>query len=140
MRRSVTASGPSGLSGQTTPDVQQSQRGHGHVFGADALTENDATRSQNRDSDADQGPDPADTNPSDMREDTSRPKAQVEVLRLAGMGTELAGITLVFMGVGYLVDSVRGHETGYAAAFGTLIGFTLGMIRFIRDVRKITED
>ncbi len=106
------------------------------------MKENDSapSLSHHRDSDADPSPDAADAHPRPEREDSSRSKTQSGVLRLAGLGTELAGITLAFMGVGYLVDSVRGHDTGYATALGTLIGFTLGMIRFIREVRKITED
>jgi F0F1-type ATP synthase assembly protein I len=71
---------------------------------------------------------------------TPRTQAQLGVLRLAGLGTELAGFTLVFLGIGYFVDSIGRHDTGWATAFGTLIGFTLGMIRFIRQVRKINED
>ena len=59
--------------------------------------------------------------------------------RLAGLGAELAGVTVVFMAAGYLVDSLRGHQTGYATAAGTLIGFLLGMVRFIRDVRDVID-
>jgi F0F1-type ATP synthase assembly protein I len=62
------------------------------------------------------------------------------VLRFAGLGTELATYTLVCAGIGYLIDSARGHEKSYVTAFGTLIGFTLGMVRFIREVRKNIGD
>jgi F0F1-type ATP synthase assembly protein I len=61
-------------------------------------------------------------------------------MRLLGLGTELAGFTLIFLGAGYFVDSVRAHQTPYATAFGTMIGFTLGMIRFILQVNKIAEE
>lgn len=58
------------------------------------------------------------------------------VFRFLGLGSELAGFTLVFAGVGYAIDSTRGHSKPYATAFGALIGFTFAMVRFIQQVRR----
>lgn len=55
-------------------------------------------------------------------------------LRNVGLGMELAAFTLVFTGVGYWIDSSGDHEKPLATALATLVGFTLGMIRFIRQV------
>ena len=53
-------------------------------------------------------------------------------MKFAGMGIELASFTLGLAGIGYLIDSRRGHATPYAFAFGALIGFGYGMFRFIQ--------
>jgi F0F1-type ATP synthase assembly protein I len=58
------------------------------------------------------------------------------VLRFATLGTELAAFTLSGTAVGYFLDSARGHGKPYATALGTLIGFVLGMVRFIRIAMK----
>ncbi len=57
-------------------------------------------------------------------------------LRLAGLGMELAAFTLVMTGIGYWIDSHRQHEKPYYTAAGTLIGFVLGMIRFIIQAKN----
>lgn len=62
------------------------------------------------------------------------------VFRLVGLGTELAGFTVVMLGIGYAIDSAFGHATRFATAAGALLGFTLGMVRFIRNVRRLNED
>ena len=59
---------------------------------------------------------------------------------MIGLGTELAGFTLVLTGIGYWIDAARQHETPYASAAGALIGFVLGMIRFIvQSTRDASE-
>ena len=52
-------------------------------------------------------------------------------VRLAGMGMELAGITLAGMAIGYAIDRVIGSAVGWGVAGGLLVGFTLAMVRFI---------
>ncbi len=58
------------------------------------------------------------------------------MFRLVGLGTELSAFTLTVAGIGYWIDSARGHERFYATAAGAVIGFILGMIRFIREALK----
>lgn len=53
-------------------------------------------------------------------------------MRLTGAGLELAFIGLVFGGIGSLVDKAASLERPIGLAFGGLIGFGLGMFRFIR--------
>ncbi len=116
------------------------------------MTENDSSRTENHST----HPDPIppreyDSAPPETSDAAKRGSAAMQgsplshhprssVMRLLGLGTELAGFTIVVMGIGYAVDSARGHETRYATALGALIGFTLGMIRFIRNVRSLNED
>ncbi len=52
-------------------------------------------------------------------------------LKMVGLGMELAASTLVMTGIGAWIDSVRQHETPYGAAAGALIGFVMGMTRFV---------
>ncbi len=59
-------------------------------------------------------------------------------LRFAGLGIELATSTLLFAGIGYLVDWMLALPKSYATAAGTLVGFTIGMIRFIQQALKGT--
>ena len=49
-------------------------------------------------------------------------------------------LLLLFAGIGYLVDRFLGLQQSYATAAGTLIGFTIGMIRFIQQALKGAED
>ncbi|MGV3484025.1 MAG: hypothetical protein ACO1RT_06390 [Planctomycetaceae bacterium] len=51
--------------------------------------------------------------------------------RFAGAGFELAGISLVFGLVGYAIDRSMGNTRQLATAFAALIGFSLGLLRFI---------
>jgi hypothetical protein len=53
-----------------------------------------------------------------------------------GLGTELAGFTLVFAGFGHLVDWASELPKPYGTALGALIGFSLGMARFIWQVTQ----
>ena len=71
-----------------------------------------------------------------MNDDPSIPGSSRPWLRFVGLGMELATFTLVPMGIGYWIDSGRQHETPYATAAGALIGFVLGMIRFVVQVTK----
>jgi F0F1-type ATP synthase assembly protein I len=78
----------------------------------------------------------ADGKPVD--EDGASPKAswnQSKVFRFVGMGTELAGFTLVVAGLGYLLDRIGQNPKPYGTALGALIGFSLGMVRFIQQAR-----
>ena len=113
------------------------------------MSENDSSSPQELDSELDSGCETTEAggDPESIESPSGRSEdrhvglsTQTQVLRLAGLGTELAGITLAFLGLGYVVDSALGNDTGYATALATLIGFTLGMIRFILQVRKINED
>jgi len=59
---------------------------------------------------------------------------------VAGMGFELAGTTVLLAGAGHLVDRYFGGERGIGFAVGGLIGFGLGMFRFIlKALRQIEE-
>lgn len=61
-------------------------------------------------------------------------------MRFAGLGMELATFTLVMAGLGYWLDTHRQHATLYGTAAGAFIGFTLGMIRFIRQAMQSMDD
>jgi F0F1-type ATP synthase assembly protein I len=63
-------------------------------------------------------------------------KSRAVVYRFLGLGSELSGFTLVFAGLGYLIDSASEFPKPYATAGGALIGFVLGMARFIYQVRS----
>jgi len=71
-----------------------------------------------------------------MNDDPSSTGSSRPWLRFVGLGMELATFTLVLTGIGYWIDSARQHQTPYAAAAGALIGFVLGMIRFIVQATK----
>ncbi|TWU26657.1 hypothetical protein Pla52o_05100 [Novipirellula galeiformis] len=53
-----------------------------------------------------------------------------------GLGMELAGVTLLFAGIGYWIDSWRGHVVMYATALSTMVGFGFAMARFIVKVSR----
>ncbi|OYP34708.1 AtpZ/AtpI family protein [Rhodopirellula sp. MGV] len=53
-------------------------------------------------------------------------------LRLTGAGLELAFVATLFGGIGAVVDRAVGSERPLGLAMGGLVGFSLGMIRFIR--------
>ena len=57
-------------------------------------------------------------------------------MRFAGLGMELAGYTVALMGIGYAIDTNRGHVKPLCTAIGTLIGFSFGMFRFIQQASK----
>lgn len=59
---------------------------------------------------------------------------------VAGMGFELAGTTVVFAGIGHLVDRYCGVDRSIGFAIGGLIGFGIAMFRFIlKALRQIEE-
>ena len=74
--------------------------------------------------------------PQDSHRKQSSSWNQSAVFRFIGMGTELAGFTLFVAGVVYVIDSFSESPKPYGTAFGALIGFTLGMVRFIRQARQ----
>lgn len=69
-------------------------------------------------------------------DDAGRPAA----LRMAGLGLELAGSTLAMAGLGYVIDTARGHQTPYATIAAALVGFSLGMYRLISIAIKSLDD
>ena len=77
--------------------------------------------------------DPTDIDPS---EPVRLYRDRRPVWRFIGLGSELAGFTLVSAGVGHLLDNGLQNPKPYATALAALAGFTIGMIRFIYQVRK----
>ncbi|WP_442507562.1 AtpZ/AtpI family protein [Novipirellula sp. SH528] len=73
--------------------------------------------------------DKVDVTPGPVAEDDANGDAVW--LRFVGLGMELAGITLLFAGVGYWIDAWRNHDQMYATALSTMVGFGLAMTRFI---------
>ena len=63
----------------------------------------------------------------------------MQAMRFIGLGTELAVFTLIFAGLGYVVDSTFQLQKSYATAAGTLVGFTFGMVRFIQQALKAAK-
>ena len=61
-------------------------------------------------------------------------------MKLAGLGMELAGSTLVLAGAGHLVDRYRGKADGIGVAIGAFLGFGLGMFRFIQKALQHLQD
>lgn len=57
-------------------------------------------------------------------------------MRLAGLGMELAAMTLGTMAIGYAIDRYRAAGDSYATAAAALIGFAAGMLRFIQRARQ----
>ncbi|MCG8652074.1 MAG: AtpZ/AtpI family protein, partial [Pirellulales bacterium] len=60
------------------------------------------------------------------------PRSQKPWGKLAGLGMELAGSTLGLGAVGYLVDWYWNTPNSLGVAIGALLGFALGMFRFIQ--------
>lgn len=52
-------------------------------------------------------------------------------LRFVGAGFELAGITLLFVLIGVGFDKWHGNARHLGTALGSMLGFSLGMVRFI---------
>jgi len=52
-------------------------------------------------------------------------------MRFVGAGLELSGISLLFAAVGFGLDRWLGDDRLIATAIAVLVGFTLGMIRFV---------
>ena len=95
-----------------------------------------------RDNQAAPDGEPADEEPVDeepVEEDRVSPASpwnQSAVFRFVGLGTELAGFTLVCAGQGYLMDQIGQNPKPYGTALGAMIGFSLGMVRFIQQARN----
>ena len=60
-------------------------------------------------------------------------------IRLSGAGLELAFITVVFGAIGAAIDRHLQSARPICSAIGGLLGFTLGMIRFIRLATSISN-
>ena len=73
--------------------------------------------------------------PTRFSQQTGRPW-----LRLTGAGMELAGTMLVFGAVGYAIDRRLGAAQHLAVALFGLVGFTVGMYRFIRLAMAISHE
>ena len=52
-------------------------------------------------------------------------------LRFVGAGFELAAITLLFVSIGIGFDKWHGNARHLGTALGSMLGFSLGMVRFI---------
>lgn len=61
-------------------------------------------------------------------------------IRLTGAGLELAMVAIVFGAIGYAIDHLVGSERQFFAALVGLLGFALGMIRFIRLAMAVSAD
>lgn len=72
----------------------------------------------------------------DQESEARSRKRRATVFQFIGLGSELATFTLVGTGIGYAIDAASDNAKPLATAGATLIGFTLGMIRFIGQVRK----
>ena len=57
-------------------------------------------------------------------------------LQLASLGMELAGATLGMAAVGGMIDWYRDQPLGIGVAFGALVGFGFGMLRFIQKAMQ----
>ncbi len=60
-------------------------------------------------------------------------------MRLSGAGLELAAITLVLGAIGAFLDRKLMLEKPLCSAAGGLVGFTLGLIRFIRLASSLSD-
>lgn len=81
--------------------------------------------------------DPTTDSPSGSPKPVKESKAW---MRFAGLGMELASYTVALMAIGYAIDSSRGHVKPLCTAFGTLIGFSFGMFRFIQRASKASSE
>ena len=102
------------------------------------MTDNVPAPPEAEDPDADRPSERSDAAPTDPQ--PGKLPFKPEVLRLVGLGTELAGFTLVTMALAYGLASALSLDTRLATALGALIGFTLGMVRFIRSVTSLGND
>lgn len=69
----------------------------------------------------------------------SAPSRSPVWIRLSGAGLELAFITIVFGAIGAAIDRHLQSARPICSAIGGLLGFTLGMIRFIRLATSISN-
>lgn len=75
--------------------------------------------------------------PSESKPDVTNRPPETWV-RLSGAGMELALITIAFGAAGALADHQLDLQRPITSATGGLVGFTLGMIRFIRLATTIS--
>lgn len=52
-------------------------------------------------------------------------------IRFVGAGVELASFSLCFGLIGFTIDHWVESERQFGLAFGSLIGFSMGMVRFV---------
>ena len=78
----------------------------------------------------------ADLSAFGRRDSNSDPNHQAtpNIYRLVGSGMELAGFTVICSILGLGLDRLLHQEEPYGAAAGTLGGFILGMLHFIRQI------
>jgi F0F1-type ATP synthase assembly protein I len=136
VRRSVAASGRDPTVRQTTDRVRSIRHDRPRRWEGFALTENDSKPSERREPESQLSRETIRSEVPEPESSHRKSTSSGAVLRFATLGTELAAFTLTFTAIGYFLDSYRGHDHRYATAFGTLIGFTLGLVRFISMVRK----
>jgi F0F1-type ATP synthase assembly protein I len=74
----------------------------------------------------------ADDGLSEAKSPFSVPAGVRDAMRFAGAGMELGGSAIVGAAIGYGVDRYLGNTTLLATALGAILGFTGGLIRFIR--------
>lgn len=60
-------------------------------------------------------------------------------VRLTGAGMELAFITIVFGAIGILIDRHFNLARPIYSAAGGMLGFTFGMVRFIRMATQVSQ-
>ena len=79
---------------------------------------------------------PADLSAFGRRDSNTDPNHQAtpNIYRLVGSGMELAGFTVICSILGLGLDRLLHQEEPYGAAAGTLGGFILGMLHFIRQI------
>lgn len=62
---------------------------------------------------------------------TTSGRSGLDWLRFVGAGLELAAITLLFVSIGIGFDKWHGNARHLGTALGSMLGFSLGMVRFI---------
>lgn len=60
--------------------------------------------------------------------------------RFVGAGIELAAFASVFAWIGYVIDGRLGNQKLIATAIGALIGFSLGLVRFIVFATRVNRE
>lgn len=74
----------------------------------------------------------ADDGLPEVKSPFSIPAGVRDSLRFAGAGMELGGSAIVGAAIGYAVDWYLDNTTLLATALGAILGFTGGLVRFIR--------